>query len=155
NTSSGSVVLDGNSIQYRGLEPVVNNGSASNQEYDGTSGPDEISLSDDGDSDSFTLHSSTSESITITNAHAISELPIDALGDDDSFAFTSIDSLFAGLITVHGGSGNNTFFGWNGKGTWNLSGINSGTYTPTGGPQISYDGFQNLHGGTGDDTYDF
>ncbi|HEV8461410.1 MAG TPA: hypothetical protein VGQ38_11945, partial [Gaiellaceae bacterium] len=153
NTSSGSVVLDGNAIHYTGLEPVLVNSTATTQEYDGTTGPDAISISDDGNADSFTLHSSTSESITITNAHAIQELTIDALDDNDSFAFNSIDSAFGGSITVHGGTGHNTFIGWNGRGTWNLDGINSGTYRPENGPQISYDGFENLNGGSGDDTY--
>lgn len=149
--SSGSVVLDGNVIRYTGLEPVVVTGSGANQAYSGTAGDDAIAITDDGAPDSFTITATTSESITIANAHALSSLTINTLDGNDSFTFNSIDPQFQGTIAVTGGAtGTHSLIAGNASGgAWHLTGIDSGTYTPTGGPTISYQGFGALDGGSG------
>ena len=154
--SSGSVVLDGSVIHYTGLEPVVVTGTGANQEYSGTSSDDAIVIADDVDPNSFTITSNTSESITIQNADQLSSLTLDGLGGNDSVTFNSIDSAFAGTIFIHGGSGSNSLIAGNSTGgAWNLTGIDSGTYTPTGGPTIGYDGVGNLNGGSGPAAFTF
>ncbi|HVW88076.1 MAG TPA: hypothetical protein VHC01_01295, partial [Gaiellaceae bacterium] len=155
---SGSVSRDGNVITYTGLEPVVENGSAPDESYGGTTGDDNIVIADDagaGDG-SFTISANTSESITVTNADQIQTLTIDAGAGNDSVEYDSIDSAFKGAIYIHGSTGTNSLIAGNGTGgAWELTGLDAGSYTPTGGPQITFDGVGSLQGGAGDDTYAF
>jgi hypothetical protein len=64
----------------------------------------------------------------------------------------NVQSTLAGAtLALNGGSGTNTLVGPNVATTWNLSGSNAGTFS--GG--VSFSNFQNLTGGTGDDTFAF
>ena len=155
---SGSVSRDGNVIAYTGLEPVIENGSAPNEAFGGTTGNDQIVIADDGTpgDGSFTISSNTSETITVTNADQIQSLTIDAGDGNDSVEYDSIDSRFAGTIYIHGDAGSNSLIAGNANGgAWNVTGLDAGSYTPTGGPQITFDSVGSLQGGAGNDTYDF
>ncbi|HEY6961294.1 MAG TPA: hypothetical protein VI408_05320, partial [Gaiellaceae bacterium] len=155
--SSGSVMRDGNAIAYTGLEPVINNGSGANQSYSGTTGDDAITIADDGTPDSFVITANTSESVQITNVSTIDSISIDTLDGNDSVTYQSIDSAFHGVVNVIGsGTGSKSLIAANtGGGAWNLTGIDSGSYTPTGGPTINYQGVGNLNGGSDNAAFTF
>ena len=63
---------------------------------------------------------------------------------------TDIDGTFANITNFIGGSGSNTVVGPNANTVWTLTALN--TFTVTG---LSFSGFQNLVGGSGDDRFVF
>ena len=53
-------------------------------------------------------------------------------------------------LSIHGGSGTNTLIGPDAGGTWNISGMNSGTLAGA-----NFSAFQDLAGGPGPDIFKF
>ena len=159
--NSGSVSRDGNVINYLGLEPITVDPATSGADQTFTA-PDTlgetITIADDGipGNGTFTVGSTDSEGVEIENAAALSTLTINAGSGGDTVDYESIDSEFTGNIVVNGGAGSDTITAGNSNGgTWEITGIDAGTYTPTGGPTISFNGVENLNGGPGDDEFDF
>jgi hypothetical protein len=63
---------------------------------------------------------------------------------------TSISGTWANINAAIGGSGSNTLTGTNGSNTWTLTSTNAGSVNG-----FAYSSFQNLTGGTGNDTFRF
>jgi hypothetical protein len=63
---------------------------------------------------------------------------------------TSISGTWANVNAALGGSGSNTLTGANGSNTWTLTSANAGSVNG-----FAFTAFQNLTGGTGDDTFRF
>ncbi|QDT15095.1 hypothetical protein [Alienimonas californiensis] len=110
NANDGSVaVFDGvgtHSIQYVGLEPVLDNLNVADRQFVFTGGAETITLSDDAAAGYMTIDSTLGESVTFLNPTA--SLTIDAGTGDDSVVVASVDAAYAAALSILGGDGVDT-----------------------------------------------
>ncbi len=99
NASDGSVSVDGSTIGYTGLEPVIDNMAAANRVFTFTGGAEMIELTDATGANN-TIDSTLGESVTFANPTA--SLTINAGTGNDMVNITSVDALFDAALTING-----------------------------------------------------
>ncbi|HEY2543998.1 MAG TPA: hypothetical protein VGH92_13225, partial [Gaiellaceae bacterium] len=151
--SSGTLNLDGNVVTYAGLEPITNAIAVADFTLNLTpNAPDTVSLTSGGGM--LTISGSTLE--TTTFAAPTHSLTINFGSQGDTLSIGDIHSVFTGPITVTGGAGNDTLAAPDVNGTWDITGIDGGTYTWTGGPLVTFTSVENLTGAaTQNDAFTF
>jgi Ca2+-binding RTX toxin-like protein len=104
NNSDGSIDIDGQTITYTGLEPIIDNLDAANRSFSYTGGAETITLSDDATpGDGISMIDSTLGEVVMF-VHPTATLTIDAGDGNDTVDLAGLDSTFAGSITVNGGA---------------------------------------------------
>ena len=106
NASDGTITIDGSSIEFSGLEPILDNLTTDHREFTFGTTDDVVTLSDDGTSDNglLTLSSvSSSETVTFTNPGT--SLGIHLGSGADQLTVVSLDDGFAGALTLNGEGG--------------------------------------------------
>jgi VCBS repeat-containing protein len=155
-SDSGSVDVDGETVAYAGLEPIVDTLIADSRVFSFGSGSDQITLSDDGVAGNgrSRIDSPLSERVDFRNPTKL----LTILGNDgaDTVTLRGLDSVGGGaMVVVDGGAGNDRLDGsrvafdavlLGGAGNDVLSG-GSGNDLLSGG-----DGDDILTGGLGNDT---
>ena len=105
NANDGSISVDGSSITYTGLEPIIDNLSATDRVFTFSGNDDNIMLTT-----GTTLHnmidSNFAESVEFNNP--TNSLTINAGDGNDSITISSIHSGFGAALTINGGIGNDT-----------------------------------------------
>jgi len=109
NASDGTITIDGSSITYTGLEPILDNLATDHREFTFATTDDMVTLSDDGISDNglMTLLS-VSSSETVTFANPGSSLGIHLGSGADQLTVLSLDDGFTGALTLNGEGGDDT-----------------------------------------------
>lgn len=151
--SSGQVTVDSSRIDYTGLEPIVDQLTATNRDFVFGSTDDDIQIGDDGTpANGLSRISSTGSSETVDFAAPIGSIRLFAGDGNDRVRLFDLDSgpvgIFAqgddGNDTLEGGAANDTLHG------------NAGNDSVVGNDgNDSLDGGQNhdiVDGGAGDDT---
>ena len=106
--SAGTIAITGNStISYLGLEPVIDNLSATDRVFTFTGGAETITLVDAAGAN-MTIDSTLSESITFANP--TNSLTINAGTGADTVTITSVDAdgPFNASLTINGDAGDDT-----------------------------------------------
>ena len=110
--NSGSVTVStataSSVINYSGLEPIVDNLGASIRVFNYSSRTDTVSLSDGVGGDGRMVLTSPGTGERVDFVQPSSSLSVMLGSGDDTFTASSIDSLFAGLLSVSGGDGRDT-----------------------------------------------
>ncbi|OWK44982.1 Flagellar hook-length control protein FliK [Fimbriiglobus ruber] len=98
NAHSGSVNIDGSTINYSGLAPIVDNGSASNRifTYTGSGGTITLAAATAGND---TISANTGETVTFANPSAT--LEVDANSGANSITVNQLDSGFNAGLTLN------------------------------------------------------
>jgi len=109
NAADGTITIDGSSIEFTGLEPILDNLASDHREFTFGTTDDMVTLSDDGTSDNglMTL-SSVSSSETVTFANPGTSLGIHLGSGADQLTVLSLDDGFAGALTLNGEGGDDT-----------------------------------------------
>jgi hypothetical protein len=102
NGNSGSVTLDGNTIDYAGLEPIKLNGTSANVVIDLPSVTDTATLTA-GPNGYLTLTASNDSFESTTFADPTGSLTIDMNQDGDTVNVQSLDPGFHGGVTIDSG----------------------------------------------------
>ncbi len=105
--SSGSVLANGQTINYIGLEPVVDNIPAVSRVFTFTAGADAIVMTEAGAAgdDVISIDSDNSEIVTF-DVSATTSITINAGGDNDTITIDDLDTAFTGAaISVNGEAG--------------------------------------------------
>ena len=126
--NSGTVVVDGRTIVYTGLEPVlIDSGTAGNAEFTLTTGDDEAVL-EDGGVGQLRIHSvnGTFEDTTFTTPAG--SLTINLGAGDDKLTISAITG-FTGTLTIHGGADDDTYIVQPGFQSFTLGSPDAGTDT--------------------------
>ncbi|HID22648.1 MAG TPA: calcium-binding protein, partial [Planctomycetaceae bacterium] len=154
--SSGTIQIDGLTVNYLGLEPIEDNLDAIDRRFTYGSADDMILLSDDGGPDnglSQLTASGTAETVVFLNPGRF--LTIDAGAGRDRVVVQSLDSQFVADIRINGNEGHDTLVGGTlgetldgGSGDDRILGL-GGNDSLLGG-----DGNDYLRGYGGDDTLD-
>ncbi|MDC0175472.1 FG-GAP-like repeat-containing protein [Planctomycetaceae bacterium] len=155
NAADGTITIDSGSIEFSGLEPILDNLMTDHREFTFATTDDVVTLSDDGTSDNnlMTLSSvSSSETVTFTNPGT--SMGIHLGSGDDSLTVTSLDDGFAGTLTLNGEGGDDVIdasavsvaIKQNGSGGNDILTGGSGNDTLNGGS-----GSDSLEGGAGND----
>ncbi|MDE3025375.1 MAG: hypothetical protein KGI93_07370, partial [Acidobacteriota bacterium] len=132
--SSGTMTLDGNVVHYAGLEPITNTGTVSDFVLNLQSGsPNDATLSSSGSQ--LVLSGASFE--TTSFAPPSGSLTINLGSAGDTLTLGDISSIYSGPITVAGGAGTDTLAAPDVNGTWNITGIDAGTYTWQSGPTVT------------------
>lgn len=109
NSHDGSIRLDGQSITYRGLEPIVNSGNAGDAIFNLTPGPDFAFLEDNGNPNDgmLRLRSGDGGFEQTDFLTPVNSLTINGLGGNDSLNIQPkpLDPLPVGGIIFNGGDG--------------------------------------------------
>jgi autotransporter-associated beta strand protein len=108
NANDGNVNVDGNTINYTGLEPITDNLPAVNRTFNFNGGTETITLSDDGgasNNKSF-IDSTAAESVTFVNPSGA--MNVNAGSGDDTVNINGLDSSFSADLTVNGDAGTDT-----------------------------------------------
>ncbi len=109
NAADGTITIDGATIEFTGLEPILDSLSTSNREFTFAGTDDVVTLADDGTSDNGLLTlSSVSSSETVTFANPGTSLKVDLGEGADQLTVTSLDDGFTGAMTLNTGGGNDT-----------------------------------------------
>lgn len=108
NATDGTIdITDNASISYTGLEPVIDNLSATDRVFTFTGGAETITVTDSGGADGkTTIDSTLGESVTFTNPSG--SLTINAGTGDDTITITSVDSAYTAALTINGADGTDT-----------------------------------------------
>ena len=147
NAADGTITIDGATIEFTGLEPILDSLTTDHREFTFGSADDVVTLGDDGTSDNglMTL-SSLSSSETVTFANPGTSLKLH-LGDGaDQVTVASLDDGFAGAMTINAGDGNDAI---------DASAANVATkQNGSGGNDTLTGGTSNdtLNGGSGEDS---
>jgi Ca2+-binding RTX toxin-like protein/alpha-tubulin suppressor-like RCC1 family protein len=155
NATDGTITIDDSSIEFSGLEPILDNLTTDHREFTFATTDDVVTLSDDGTSDNglLTLSSvSSSETVTFTNPGT--SLGIHLGSGADQLTVVSLDDGFAGTLTLNGEGGDDTIdasavsvaIKQNGSGGNDILRGGSGNDTLNGGS-----GSDSLEGGAGND----
>lgn len=152
NASDGSITLNDGAadlaINFLGLEPITNDGTATDIVFNlpvGGNGDAVLQDSASGILGSMELTGSTFEDTTFS-ASGASTLTVNGNTGDDSITVGGVDGLFGGLITLTGQDGNDT-----------LTGSSRSDVIDGGGGDdniVGGDLNDTLAGGTGNDTLD-
>ena len=103
--NDGAIDIDGQTITYTNLEPVVDNLDAVNRSFSYTGGTETVTVSDDGTpGDGFSMIDSTLGEV-VTFLAPTGSLTIDAGDGDDTLDLQGLDSLFDADLTINGGTG--------------------------------------------------
>lgn len=108
--SSGSVAVGAQTINYTGLEPVIDNIAAVSRVFTFTAGSDAIVLTEAGGAgdDVISIDSNNSEIVTF-DVSATTLLTINAGSDTDTITIDDLDTAFTGAaIVVNGDAGDDT-----------------------------------------------
>ena len=147
NASDGSIDVDGDTITYTGLEPIIDNLDADSRVFTFGSGADEITLSDDDTTDNGVSRlSSAGSSETVDFANPRNTLTIQAGGGNDDVQLTGVDAQYAATTVVQLGAGDDSLDG---------SGLNTRIVgVGNGGNDVIVGGAGNdvLRGGSGRDV---
>jgi outer membrane protein OmpA-like peptidoglycan-associated protein len=131
---SGSVELDGNVIDYFGLEPITDNSNAVNRVLTTSASIDDITLSDGPSVGQLTLEADNGsfESHTFTSPRV--SLRVNAGDADDTI---TLDALlgYSGALLIDGGAGDDTVDLSALIGDFTLIGRSDGSFTITDGIQ--------------------
>ena len=100
NNNDGSVTVDGTTITYTGLEPIVDNLDAANRVFTFTGANETISLTASGAQSQ--LDSTLGESVVFS--HPTTSLTINSTNGTDTINLTSIGSAFSANVTVNSNS---------------------------------------------------
>ncbi len=100
NNNDGSVTVDGTTITYTGLEPIVDNLDAANRVFTFTGANETISLTASGAQSQ--LDSTLGESVVFS--HPTTSLTINSTNGTDTVNLTSIGSAFSANVTVNSNS---------------------------------------------------
>ncbi|HEY3919271.1 MAG TPA: PKD domain-containing protein, partial [Stellaceae bacterium] len=108
NGNAGSVTLDGNTIDYAGLEPITLDGTANNLVIDlpttnTSGGADTVSLAAGATAGQLTLSSAGGDFETTSFDVPTQSLAIDLGGDADTINVQSLDPSFAAGLTIDSG----------------------------------------------------
>lgn len=108
NATDGTIDITGNAqISYTGLEPVIDNLSATDRVFTFTGGAETITVTDSGGADGkTTIDSTLGESVTFTNPTG--SLTINAGTGDDTITISSLDAAFTAALTINGDDGTDT-----------------------------------------------
>ncbi len=147
NANDGTIILDGSTIYYTGLEPISYSGTANNVIYNLTGGADDAVLEDNSpanDGSSIVRSANgTFESTSFTNPP--DTIIINGGAGDDTITVGSLDSQFNSALTLNGVDGNDR-----------LTAGNLGGVTLGGGAGddtlIGVPGVDSMDGGGGSDT---
>jgi len=153
--SDGTITIDDSSIEFSGLESILDNLTTDHREFTFATTDDVVTLSDDGTSDNglLTLSSvSSSEMVTFTNPGT--SMGIHLGSGADQLTVVSLDDGFAGTLTLNGEGGDDTIdasavsvaIKQNGSGGDDILKGGSGNDTLNGGS-----GSDSLEGGAGND----
>ena len=100
--NDGAVVLDGQTINYTGLEPIASTVTAANVTLNYSAAGESITVSDAGSSQT-NVDSTSGETTTFDNPTA--SLTINAGGGDDTIDMHGLGSGFAANLTIDGQTG--------------------------------------------------
>ncbi len=93
---------------------------------------------------------------TTSFAAPTGSLTINFGSQGDTLTIGDLGSVYAGSIVVNGGAGSDTLAAPDVSGTWDITGVDAGTYTWLGGPTVTFASVENLHGApTQADTFQF
>ena len=108
NANDGNVNVDGNTVNYTGLEPIIDNLLVANRTFNFNGGTETITLSDDGvaNNNKSLIDSTAAESVTFVNPTVA--LDVNAGSGDDTVNIDGLDSLFSADLTVNGDTGTDT-----------------------------------------------
>ena len=148
--SSGTITVDGKTIEYTGLEPVlINSGSAASAVFTLTPSADTAVLEDAGGGQ-LRLRSTaavpTFEDTTFTAP--TTSLTINLGAGADHLTVAGLGSFAGLLIIINGGDGDDTLAGPSSGATWTLDDDGEGTLDGA-----HFAEFENLVGGDGDDDF--
>ena len=153
NHSSGTMNLDGNVVRYAGLEPIANTGTVSDFVLNlPSASSNSATLSASGGQ--LVLSGGTFESTSFAAPTSSLTINLGSLGD--TLTLGDISSVYSGSIAVVGGAGSDTFAAPDVSGTWDITGVDAGTYTWQTGPTVTFSSVENLVGAaTQDDSFQF
>jgi outer membrane protein OmpA-like peptidoglycan-associated protein len=147
---SGVVVLDGKAIQYRGLEPIVDNSDTTDRVITASPGDDLISITQDA-SGQITVASQNGTFERVLFSAPTNSLTINAGDGNDTITLDLLGTGPGITVTIEGGAGTDTLVGPANDTTWTITGPDAGT---VGG--MSFTGVENLTGAAGNrDTFVF
>ncbi|HEX3806145.1 MAG TPA: hypothetical protein VHV52_05115, partial [Gaiellaceae bacterium] len=155
---SGSVTLDGNVINYAGLEPILGNTQTGSDQTYTISATDPVIAIENSTLASNQLELASNDSETVSeDTTGLQSLTIDVSGSTGAeIDYDSVNAGFGAGISIKGTAGSgDKLVGDAGGGIWELTDFDSGTYTSKSGPVISFSGIDTLQGGSGDDTFQF
>ena len=154
--SSGTVAVDGATITYSGLEPILDVLTATNRTFTFGNGNDDITLNDSGTAGRSVISTSplTSESVTFANPTGTLTINTDATaGGNDTLRLLGTGSGFAATTSVFGFSGTDSLIGrTSAANDFAVTTTNNGTLT-NGAVVTNFTSFENLQGGSITDTF--
>ncbi len=122
NAHDGSVVIDGKSIHYTGLEPILDSAAASQRQFVFGDGDDVVTLSDSGTaSDNTSRLTSVNSSEAVDFANPTASLMLDLGEGDNRLVIGNLDTGLTVPMTLRFGNGTDELLGSNGN--LSLSGI--------------------------------
>ncbi|HIK93462.1 MAG TPA: hypothetical protein EYG03_16040 [Planctomycetes bacterium] len=155
--TAGSINYDGTIVGFAGVEPIIDNSSATDRVFTGSSA-DNVTLGDDGiTGNNISRLSSTSTNESIDFVNPTNSLTVNGSAGNDTITLNGLDSLFDASVTLNGHGGHDdttvtmadisslTGLSFNGGAGNDCADIQAVT-AMTGIPLIS------AEGGSGDDT---
>ncbi len=157
-----SVSLYNKTITYEDMEPIIDASVADTVVIHGSAYNDDLVLEDKdaatpgemqirSASSDFFDRATDSFISTLSFVNPASILAINLGAADDTMNIGTLDPGFSAAITIEGGDGLDTLIGSNGTNTWDITGDNAGTLNT----QISFNGIEDLTGGSGQDDFVF
>ena len=154
--SSGTVVVDGMTLTYSGLEPILDVLTATNRTFTFGNGNDVIMLNDSGVAGRSVISTSplTSETVAFANPTGTLTINTDVIGGgNDTVQLLGIGSGFSATTSVFGFSGTDTLIGRAAAANdFAVATNNNGTLT-NGALVTNFASFENLQGGSVADTF--
>ena len=152
---SGTITLDGASITYSNLSPVIDTATVINLTIKDPLAGDTVNIKNDPNSPengfvTSEINGGGFEKMDFANKANVVFTDTSGVGGD---AFNVVNALVGGAsLTINGSGAGNTLTGPNQADAWNITGANAGNIT---GVVNSFTDIQNLVGGTGADTFTF
>ncbi|MBM4224034.1 MAG: hypothetical protein FJ167_04420, partial [Gammaproteobacteria bacterium] len=154
--SSGTVVVDGATLTYSGLEPILDVLTATNRTFTFGNGNDDITLNDSGTAGRSVISTSplTSETVTFANPTGTLTINTDSTGGgNDTLRLLGVGSGFTAATSVSGFSGTDTLIGrTSAANNFAVTTTNNGSLT-NGTLVTNFLSFENLQGGSMGDTF--
>ena len=155
--SEGNIIIDGKTIHYSGLEPVVDFAPTTSRTINGSAADDTITLSDDATANDNLSISIIPPFETYTFISPTISLTMNALAGSDTINFNGVDNLFNVSVPITINGGDPTFgdagvppgdtLNYNvGTGLVVPTGIGEGYILQPGQPTVYYLGIETLNG---------
>ena len=161
-SGDGTLSLYGHTVNYAGMEPIVDASTPGTVLVHGSSYDDDLVLedSDPATPGRMQVRSASGDFFNAGSGSLVAALSFDnptaalivRLGaGEDSLTMASLDPSFTAPVSFEGGNGYDTLVGLDATNTWTISGDNAGALNS----QVNYSGVENLTGGNGQDDFLF